>query len=352
MIYKYFGPPGTGKTHKLISRAKAYIRAGTPLHKIGYFAFTRKAAEVSKKRMPADGDKLTYFRTLHSFAFQQLDLSDAMVMQPEDYVKIGKELNIKVKYYDKFNKEEIFYLNIDSPYFKIIGRALNRCTTVREEFDRNEHNRKEIKWFILNNLDKNLKEYKRITGKLDFNDMINRLLLKEDLPRFKAIFIDEAQDLSPLQWKLYDKLKNYTDDIYLAGDDDQAIFAWAGADVDRFIQEPGKERVLKYSKRISRAVQEQSQLPLEKIRGLRKEKIYYSRNYEGHSERINNLDQLDLTKGKWLILTRTIHRLVDMTKELRKRNLYYQTNKGKSFKVRIYNASINYNSWCRGIPIR
>jgi hypothetical protein len=30
--------------------------------------------------------------------------------------------------------------------------------TVREEFDRNEHNRKEIKWFILNNLDKNLKE--------------------------------------------------------------------------------------------------------------------------------------------------------------------------------------------------
>jgi superfamily I DNA/RNA helicase len=55
MIYKYFGPPGTGKTHKLISRAKAYIKAGTPLHKIGYFAFTRKAAEVSKKRMPADG---------------------------------------------------------------------------------------------------------------------------------------------------------------------------------------------------------------------------------------------------------------------------------------------------------
>ena len=25
MIYKYFGPPGTGKTHKLISRAKAYV---------------------------------------------------------------------------------------------------------------------------------------------------------------------------------------------------------------------------------------------------------------------------------------------------------------------------------------
>jgi len=182
--------------------------------------------------------------------------------------------------------------------------------------------------------------------------MINQLLLKEDLPRFKAIFIDEAQDLSPLQWKLFDKLKQYTDDIYLAGDDDQAIFAWAGADVDRFISEKAdKEKVLKYSKRISRAVQEQSIIPLTNIVGLRKLKKYYPRDYEGECLKINNLDQIDLTEGKWLILTRTISRLIKMTKELRKRNLYHYTNKGKSFVVRIYNASINYNSWCRGIEL-
>ena len=347
MIYKYFGPPGTGKTHKLISRAKAYIRIGTPLDKIGYFAFTKKAAKVARDRMPVDSDKLYYFRTIHSFAYDQLDLDDTMVMQPKDYVDIGKKLNIKIKYYDKYNKEEIFYLNIESPYFKMIGRAMNRCTTVEEELDRNEHNKKEIKPWILKDLDKNLKAYKDTMEKLDFNDMIDQLLEK-DLPKFKVIFIDEAQDLSPLQWKLFDKLKEYADDIYLAGDDDQAIFAWAGADVDRFIQEPGKEKVLKYSKRISRAVQEQSELPLEKIRGLRKEKIYYPRDFEGESFRINNLDQLNLLEGKYLILTRTISRLVDMTKELRKRNLYYQTNKGKSFTVRLYNAIVNYNSWQRG----
>ena len=46
--------------------------------------------------------------------------------------------------------------------------------------------------------------------------------------------------------------------MYAAGDDDQAIYAWAGADVNRFIKEPGKERVLKKSRRISKAVQEQS----------------------------------------------------------------------------------------------
>ena len=351
MIYKYFGPPGTGKTHRLISRAKAYIRIGTPLDMIGYFAFTKKAAKVAKDRMPVDSEKLNYFRTLHSFAYQQLELNDSMVMQPEDYVKIGKKIGIKVKHYDKYNKEEIFYLNIDSPYFKMIGRAMNRCTTVEEEYDRNEHNKKEIKLWILKNLDANLKEFKRITGKLDFNDMIHRLIDKPSLPKFKTIFIDEAQDLSPLQWKLFDRLKENADDLYLAGDDDQAIFAWAGADVERFINEPGKETVLKYSKRISRAVQEQSELPLEKIRGLRKHKIYYPRDFEGQSFRINNLDQIDLKEGRYLILTRTVYRRNMITKELRKRNLYFKSHRDKSFSVRLYNASVNYNSWCRGIEL-
>ena len=351
MIYKYFGPPGTGKTYKLISRAKAYVRMGVPLDKIAYFAFTKKAAEEARKRMPVADKDLYYFRTIHSFAFDQLGLNTKRVMQPSDYEKIGKDLNLRVKYYDKYNKEEIFYLNSDSPYFQIIGKAINRDVSPREEYDRNEHNSKEIKWHILKNISDNLKEYKKVKKKLDFNDMINQLLLKDDLPKFKVIFIDEAQDLSPLQWKLFDKLKNYADDIYLAGDDDQAIFAWAGADVDRFINEPAKEKVLKYSKRISKTVQESSVVPLTNIIGLRKLKQYYPRDYEGISERINNLDQIDLTQGKWLILTRTISRLVRMTKELRKRNLYHYTNKGKSFIVRLYNASVNYNSWCRGIEL-
>ena len=50
MITKIYGPPGTGKTEKLIRRAMAYIRIGTPLNQIGYFAFTRKAANTAKQK--------------------------------------------------------------------------------------------------------------------------------------------------------------------------------------------------------------------------------------------------------------------------------------------------------------
>ena len=167
--------------------------------------------------------------------------------------------------------------------------------------------------------------------------MIERVLEKQTkIPEFDVVFIDEAQDLSPLQWKLYDILKKKSKDIYLAGDDDQAIFAWAGADVNRFINEPAKEKVLHKSRRISKAIQEQSQMCIENIVGNRKEKKYYPRDYQGNCEEIANLDQVDLSTGKWLILTRTVSRLLKIEEQLKKQNIYFESNRGKRVRVREY----------------
>ena len=349
MIYKYYGPPGTGKTYKLISRAKAYHRTGTPLHRIGYFAFTKKAAIEAKKRMPAEDKKLIYFRTLHSLGFDCLDINKEDVMQPYHYEEFGKKINLQVKFYDRYNKDESFYLGFENPYFQIIHRSINRCVDLEEEFNLEEHDPKIVEWAPLKHIYDNLKIFKEKKKLLDFNDMIQMLISKpKKLPEFDVIFIDEAQDLSPLQWKLYDVLKTKSKDVYLAGDDDQAIFAWAGADVKRFIQEPAKEKILKYSKRISKSVQEQSIIPINNIVGIRKLKKYYPRNYEGLCEEINNVDEIDLTKGKWLILTRTISRLLKIQEQLTSKGLYFESNKGKSIKVRMYKASKNYELWRNG----
>jgi superfamily I DNA/RNA helicase len=346
LIHKIYGPPGTGKTHRLISRARAYVRIGTPLHKIGYFAFTRKAAKEAKERMPIDDKKLEHFQTLHSFAYNTLGLEEENIMQPFHYEDLGKELGIRVKYSDKYNEEETHYLTCNNPYFQLIGRAINRDVTIREEFDRNEHDRKQIRWGTLKHIHDNFLKYKDNYKLYDFNDIINNVLNR--VPNFDVVFIDEAQDLSPLQWKLYDKLKEKSKDVYLAGDDDQAIFAWAGADVKRFINEPAKERVLNKSKRISIEVQVQSGVVVDRILEIRKEKEYLPRPYEGECKHISNLGQVDLSKGKWLILTRTKNQLLDLMKLVRKKNLYYQSNKGKSYKVRLYKAAKLYTEWTKG----
>ena len=94
------GPPGTGKTTRLINLVEQYLTSGVPPDRIGYFAFTRRAAEeaidractqfnLSKKELP-------YFRTLHSLAFLRAGLTHSQVMTPEkyqeaaDWLKIGR----------------------------------------------------------------------------------------------------------------------------------------------------------------------------------------------------------------------------------------------------------------------
>ena len=287
MIYKYYGPPGTGKTYKLISRAKAYHRTGTPLHRIGYFAFTKKAATEAKRRMPAEDKKLIYFRTLHSLGFDCLDIDKEDVMQPYHYEEFGKKINLQVKFYDRYNKDESFYLGFENPYFQIIHRSINRCVDLKEEFNLEEHDPKTVEWAPLKHIYDNLKKFKEKKKLLDFNDMVKMLT---DKP----------------------------------------------------------EKILKYSKRISKSVQQQSIVPINNIVGIRKLKQYYPRNYEGLCEEINNVDEIDLTKGKWLILTRTISRLLKIQDQLISKGLYFESNKGKSIKVRMYKASKNYELWRNG----
>ena len=45
-----FGPPGTGKTTKLISIVQEELKNGVAPEKIGFVSFSRKAAEEAKTR--------------------------------------------------------------------------------------------------------------------------------------------------------------------------------------------------------------------------------------------------------------------------------------------------------------
>ena len=71
MIKKVLGPPGTGKTMTLLNEVNNYLVKGVPLNKIGYFAFTRKAAAEARERFLNKNKNyvrtdVKFFQTLHS----------------------------------------------------------------------------------------------------------------------------------------------------------------------------------------------------------------------------------------------------------------------------------------------
>ena len=100
-------------------------------------------------------------------------------------------------------------------------------------------------------LDKAFKDYKRVKGKYDFIDMIEKFIFRGTSPEFELLIIDEAQDLAPLQWKMVKEvLVPNSQKVYYAGDDDQAIYSWMGVDVDNFLNASETKYVLSKSYRV------------------------------------------------------------------------------------------------------
>ena len=138
-VRKILGPPGTGKTTKLLRYVKTFLKLGTPIDKIGYFAFTTKAAGEAVDRMldyhsAFQKKDLKHFRTLHSLAFTQLGMKKAQVMQDEHYQDIGRKLGIEVTVYSN-GEEKTGFVDSDSEYFNIINAARIKNVTVEEEYN-------------------------------------------------------------------------------------------------------------------------------------------------------------------------------------------------------------------------
>ncbi len=352
MIRKILGPPGTGKTTRLIKYVKTFVKLGTPIDKIGYFAFTTKAANEAVDRMldahpNLQKKDLKHFRTLHSLAFNQLGIKKAQVMQDEHYEDIGRKLGIEVTVYSN-GEEKTGFVDSDSEYFNIINAARIKNVSIEEEYNTDMYS-EDIDKHQLQILKDEVDNYKAAYGLVDFTDMIERFNVAEMCPKYDVIFVDEAQDLSPIQWKMYDILKKNSKYVILAGDDDQAIYGWAGADVKRFQDEKAKDIILPQSYRVPRQVQHIADQILNRIPDDRRiKKQWAPRPESGTTNHITSIEDAPLHNGDWLILARTNDKLIKLKPILKDMAIYFEIKGRKSYKTRLYTAINNYTRWTNG----
>ena len=347
------GPPGTGKTTTLLNLVDQFIKQGIRPKQIGYFSFTRKAAReaatraANKFNLDVDTD-LENFRTLHSFAFKNLGMTKEKMMTGDDYKEFGKLVGIPIKT-AKYSEDDGTF-NSDNEYLTIMNTARVKRMDLLEYYD-SRQNILDIERDTLFLLSDELKKYKKEKGLKDFTDLLEDCIAKEDKPSFKALFIDEAQDLSLIQWELVRSLWSNADKTYIAGDDDQAIFKWAGADVDHFIalkEEVNDIQVLDQSYRIPGGpIHELSQNIIRKVQN-RFDKNYKPRDEIGILKRYSDITQVNMSKGNWLVLSSANYFLDDVKELCELQGWYYQCKGINSVPLKLLLALNNWEHWRKG----
>ncbi len=312
---KVYGPPGTGKTTKMMAIIKQRLADGVLPNEICFISYTNVAANEAIDRALREFPDFSktdfpFFKTIHALATALGGLDGKKVMSPEDMRSFDKTILLTPVWTEK-GKSQSIKVRSNHPCLTIRSLASARKTSYEEQiktvgaeslmqsisksFIDNGWGCPEFKttvsamYYWMDAYDK----YKQQNYFLDYDDVIHKVLQSDfDLSklRFKLLIIDEAQDCSDFMWDFLKLLIKESKEVYIAGDDDQAIMDGFGANSQAFleIKTSKEDDVLSKSYRLCEAhhrrlISEYGPLSvLKKFKPLRKEKDFtHNGNKEG-----------------------------------------------------------------------
>jgi|TARA_R110000823_G_scaffold313719_1_gene441692 superfamily I DNA/RNA helicase len=316
------GPPGTGKTHNLLNLVEKELSNGTPPDRIAFVSFTTKATNEARERAKikfnlTDKD-LPYFCTLHAFGKRQSGFTKAEIMGPEDYKELAVNYGVKLKQIVR-DWDGNGIIQTDNKFIRDINKARMQRVELNEFYNKNNL---DYSWYELLHTYKSLEDYKQGKHKYDFTDMLSHYLAFGEVPQLDVVIVDEAQDLSQLQWKVCEKIWKNAKRVFISGDDDQAIFRWAGADVEYLINMDAEISVLDQSYRCPVEVHKIAYEISSRIR-QRREKIWKPREEEGVVRFHAHPTNVNFREGNWLVMATCGYMLKEIEEDLRQQGLPY-----------------------------
>jgi superfamily I DNA/RNA helicase len=333
-----YGPPGTGKTTEIVNRIKACIEHGISSDKIGLVSFTKAGAKELAHRA---GINTRNTATIHSVAFKQAGIIKDQVMGREQLQEFSRASGIPIS---GANPEEADYLQDGDEYLALYQLSKARMDETFTKTYNESHRPGQLPQYLY--FCESLDNFKQAYGYIDFNDMLTKAL-DFPAPDIDVLFIDEAQDLSPLQWQLI----NYWCDkvpgaVTIAGDDDQAIYVWGGADsagMQKWEHKWQADRtILNKSYRIPAKVHALAGQIISRV-DHRVEKEYWPREEDGQINFYGNESMLRFEPFEdCLVLYRNHSIREDLERQLIDLGIPYSVGSGKPGVMQSYTARAIY----------
>jgi len=310
------GPPGTGKTFRLVNHYLEHeinILKTNP-QKIIYITFSNAAA--TEARDDKINHNLLYISTMHSLGTRECKMDTK-----KNLLKNNKRWRVFKNYPNHEAYQNMSFVTTVDPsgnpiyendHMKIIQYARSKRIDLQESaIQLGKHESVDIDFTI--QLEQDLKTFKADTKMIEFSDMIELFIKKKKMENpdspiseIESVFLDEAQDLNPLQWEMFFYIEKHCKRSYIAGDDDQTIYGFQGAEPNIFVNLQGKFDPQEDSHRVPRKVHKKA---LEVISQITKEnrvnKKWNAREAEGEVLENMYLDEIDFSEGKWMILAQT-----------------------------------------------
>ena len=327
-VVRLFGGPGSGKTTALLDRVEELQADGVDVRDILVVSYTRAAAAEIRERLAERIDTTPRALrgnvcTMHAKAYELLNLSRGDVVGESDKEEFCEEYGIEYEdenkgarrrsarsttignkviatsqwlqrtrrdvadWYDvpfKWNEEEVrLPPDIDSN-----AQTGNKYTpTWPTDDDRTDVPESIRAW----------RAYKGEHDLIGFADMLERVKQRSMLPNVDYLVIDEFQDITTLQYDVYEEWKSHTEKVLIAGDDDQVVYAWQGADPDLLLDESVTEdEVLPNSYRLPSSILNVVNREISHI-DKRQEKDLEPRKEGGRVTAVRGPSMLDLVRN-------------------------------------------------------
>ena len=316
------GPPGTGKTHNLLDLVEKELANGTPPDRIAFVSFTTKATNEARNRAKTkfnltDKD-FPYFCTLHAFGKRQMGLTKSEVMDKRDYAEFSDKYGVDLRKIS-VDWENTGAVSTDNKFLRDINKSKMQCMELQEYYNKSnlDYAWEELLWAF-----RSLEDYKQTYSKFDFTDMLTQYVAFGPTPALDVVIVDEAQDLTKLQWNMCEKIWKNSKRVYISGDDDQAIFRWAGADIEHLINMKGNVSVLNQSYRCPVEVHKVAHDIVTRI-NQRRNKEWNPRDVEGEVRFHAYPGGVDMAEGNWLALATCGYMLDSLEEDLRYQGLPY-----------------------------